>query len=821
MRQALAGLLILIVGAPLLAQAPAVPADDPGTPVVRGSIVEDRAAKKLIEAGDARLDANEATKAVEIWKSVIERYPRSRLRFDAHLKLGNYFLDRERVYDRARVHFEAAAAEENSSEEQRAEATLKLGVCFYHARNFGKSFQVMRDVIEKFPVSTQVNEAYYYIGLGHFELGHYSRAIQALEKVGTTFSGEIGKAEKLEAGKRLFVRIEDADLAVLDPNQPVKVTCKAASGDEEIVECFPVGRHVRLVIGSAPTRLGHPIPNNGTLEIHGGDKVEVKYTDEHTADKKLNASVLKEVLVVGTAMASITDGAFSETVHGAVLGKGVNLRIIDADGDVSANADRIEATAQLYRLKTDEELEAEAIARTKLPATAAPPAGTPPPGEAGADAALPEIDPWKLVDSVKVALTETKPQTLATDRPAVTKSSPDAAPLPSVPAATKPAVATPAVDPAKPAVAVPAVAPAKPAVAVPAPAPAPVLPVVEDKSIHTGLFQATVSLVKADVIVPNDDVLQALPSDEVRLVYLDAVHGREGTRQVQAISRCLEGNIGGVRVTKAEISDEELRIQTQIRTADALTQIANRYKEFGLQAKANEKYAQALSVCEEVADDARRLRGSQLEQLYVQLWNIYFEMDKLELSAAMCERLQNEFPDSGFVDDALLRLAEVARKQGNLERAIGVYSRLVGMQTSQLRGEAQFGVAECYEALANKSPGEPGAQLRDRAFQEFKRVYDQFPESGRVGEAVAKMANYYYIQKDYARAIDTFETVLDNHPDAKFLDVILFNYGRCLFRMDRRAEAQKRFEQLISEFPESPLAAEAKKISEALAKADK
>ncbi len=786
---------VLLCGTQALAQVPATPAvpTDPGAAAVRGSIVEDRAAKKLIEAGDARLDANEATKAVEIWKSVIERYPRSRLRFDAHLKLGNYFLDRERVYDRARVHFEAAAIEENSSEEQRAEATLKLGVCFYHARNFGKSFQVMRDVIEKFPVSPQVNEAYYYIGLGHFQLGHYSRAIQALEKVGTTFSGEAGKAEKLEAGKRLFVRIEDADLAVLEPNQAVKVTCKATSGDEETVECFPVGRNVRLVVGSVPTKLGNPAPNNGTLEIHGGDKVQVKYTDEHTADKKLNASVLKEVTVVGTAMASITDGAFSETVNGAVLGKGVNLRIIDADGDVSANADRIAAVVQLYRLKTDEELEAEAIARTKLPAAAEPPAAVKKPGDAAPAIVVPEIDHWKLVDSVKVTLTETKPQAIASDRPTATKSSPDQAPVAGDSATAKLAAASP--DSAN--------------------------VTVDDKSIHSGLFQATVSLVKADTIVPNDDILQALPSDEVRLVYLDEIHSKEGTRQIQAVARCLEGNIGGVRVTKAEISDQELRIQTQLRTADALTQIANRYKEFGLHAKAAEKYAQALSVCEEVADDARRLRGSLLEQLYVQLWNIYFAMDKLELSAAMCERLQSEFPNSGFVDDALLRLAEVARKQGNLERAIGVYSRLVGMQTSQLRGEAQFGVAECYETLAGKAQGEAAAQLRDRAFQEFKRVYDQFPESGRVGEAVAKMANYYYIQKDYARAIDTFETVLNNQPDAKFLDVILFNYGRCLFRMDRKADAQRRFEQLISEFPESPLAADAKKISEALAKSDK
>ena len=40
------------------------------------------------------------------------------------------------------------------------------------------------------------------------------------------------------------------------------------------------------------------------------------------------------------------------------------------------------------------------------------------------------------------------------------------------------------------------------------------------------------------------------------------------------------------------------------------------------------------------------------------------------------------------------------------------------------------------------------------------------------------MANYYYQQRDFSRAVDTFETVLSDYPAAKFLDVILFNYGR-------------------------------------------
>ena len=325
-------------------------------------------------------------------------------------------------------------------------------------------------------------------------------------------------------------------------------------------------------------------------------------------------------------------------------------------------------------------------------------------------------------------------------------------------------------------------------------------------------------LARAEEIVAGDGVLQALPGDEIRIVYQDESNTSDTAVQRRFSAKCLEGNIGGVRVTRTEITDQELRVQTRLKTADALTKIGNRYKEFGLDEKAKQKYDQALATCESVMPDVRRLRGRLLEETYVQLWHVYFEMDRLNLAAAMCERLQREFPASGFVDDALLQLGDVARAEGDINRAIGIYTRLANMQTSQLRGEAQFGIAECYEAMASDAAEASAVQLRDRAFQEYKKVYDQFPDSGRVGEAVAKMANHYYDQQDYARAIDTFETVLENQPDAKYLDVILFNYGRCLYRLNRRAEARQRFEQLIGDFPESNLATDAKQIAEALSR---
>ena len=761
-RRVASGLIILLTATVWLTSFPAITS---AQPPARASLVEDRAAKKLVAAGDARFDAEELAKAVEIWQSVIERYPRSKVRFDAHMRLGNYFLERDRAYDQARVQYEAASDEENSNEAQRSEATLKMGICFYHLRNYGKCFQLMRGVIETFPTSPEVNQAYYYIGLGHFQLAHYSRAIVALERVGTTLSTSSSEGNKLEAGKRFFIKIEDADLAVLDPAQSVAIQCVSSGGDSETIECFSVGRNVRLVLGSIGSRLGVPYPENGVLEIKGGDTVTVTYLDEHTADKTLNRPIVAKVSVVGDAVVAITDGAYEETLNGVVLGKTINLRISDPDLDTSDNADKLPATIEVHRLKTDEEIEDEMIALGSRPEDSDT-------GETEAD----QIDRYKLVDHVDVTLLEA----ILTENQrgvAIEEDGQVALEEPETPADK--------VDGSK-------------------------LP------IHSGVFHGGVQLTKLEQPITGDNQLQAMPGDQIRFVYTDKTNSSSQAQILSAKARCLEGNIGGVRITRANISDQELRVQTQLKTASAMTKIGNRYKEFGLKTKAREKYDSALAVCEEIMVDAKRLGGRLLEETYVQFWHIYFEMDRLELAATMCQRLQREFPNSAFVDDALLQLGEVAKEQKDYRRAIGIYTRLVNMEDSLLRGEAQYGIAEAYERMADAGRDTGRTALMERAFQEYKKVFDHFPDSGRVGESVAKMAEHYYEREDYQRALDTFENVLDNHPDAKFLDVILFNYGRCLYRMDRKAEARKRFDQLIGDFPESPLASDAKQISDTL-----
>ena len=716
-------LLPLFLALPLLAQTPKTPE--------RGSIIEDRAARKLLQAGDARLEFGENEKALEIWESVVERYSGSQIRFEAHLRLADHLLKETKDFDKARLHYEAAALESNENDEKRAYAFLNTGICFYEAGNYGKCFSIMRDVIEQFPTSPEVNEAYYYIGLGHFKLDHYSRAIEALEKVGTGLSNKDSLTEKVEAGKRLYVKIDDQDLAILEPGSRIEVRCRTKGGDEEILFCDPVGRNSRIALGRIATRLDQAVPNNGTLEVRGGDRVTVTYVDAHTAEKSFNEKRLKQVVVVGNGVARITDGSYLRDLPAAVLGKPLHLQVIDADHDTSEDADKIKAVVQIFRRKTVDEIDDELAKRVA--------SGELVEGPDGEDFKS-QIDPLLMVSSVPVTLRE------------------------------------------------------------------------QDQR---GTFRLAIPL----RLGAAEGVLTGEPSQTIRLVYRDEQNLSEGTIVRTSETKIIEGSLGEVRVTRTEISDEALRLKTELRTASALTEVGNHYKEFGLNDKADLKYTEALSVCEEILTHASDAGGKLLEETYVQLWRIYFAMDQLDLALGMSRRLLNEFPSSSFVDEAMLQQAHVERKRENFLRAISLYASIAKLPTSPLRGEGQFYTGECYEAMALKATAGQSSQLFEKAFLAYQKVYEQFPDSGRVGDAVAKMAAFYYQKEDYSRAIDVFENVLSDHPDANFLDVILFNYGRCLYKLKRKPEARKRFEQLINDYPESEIASEANKIVKALKKA--
>ena len=197
------------------------------------------------------------------------------------------------------------------------------------------------------------------------------------------------------------------------------------------------------------------------------------------------------------------------------------------------------------------------------------------------------------------------------------------------------------------------------------------------------------------------------------------------------------------------------------------------------------------------------------------MWKIYFAMDDLNRAAQMCLELQRRFPESPFVDDALLLMGQVRQKQAKYQEAIGVFRRLAALQNSPLAPAAQYAVGECFEELGTT---EKNKNYYDEAFLAFKACFEKFPNSNQAGDALSKMAEYYYSKEDFTRALDIYEEALQQYQDSKFIDVVLYNYGRCLVKMKKYDAALEKFNQLISTYPNSKSVSNAQKLVEAIQK---
>jgi len=718
-------LLLAVTSALFLTITPVVLAQAGGGGAA--SLVDDKKAKALIDAGDARFDAGELPAALDLYKSVIDRYPVSRWRFLARLKMGKQFMS-EKKFDLALDQFRRVAIEDNKNPDQVGDASLQVGICFYELGKFEEAFGELRKVIKQHPGTPYSNDAYYYIGQAHFKLGRYGNAIEAFKNVGTSIDPTAQEAEKLDAGKRLYIKIDDKDLSAQAGDVGITANIETNSGDKETVTCFPATPGASILIGSLRTQLGEAAPGDGVVQLVGSDKIKVTSIDKQTANAQLNVPRVKEIQVVGNARVKVVDGAFAEAVGAVVLDKPAFLFVQDSDRDRSAKSDEIEV-----------------IVRTKRPVEETVEGEKPVAGEV-----VEKTEPvFKVVDEKKVSLVENPAEGVAANAPN-----------------------------------------------------------------HTGIFVGVIPIARQGE-TPQPGSVVAEVGDILEIEYADEVSLEAKPVLRKAIAKVIEGNLNPLQVANARISDEELKFKTALKTSEALKNIGNIYKDLGLTKQATDKYKQALEETEQVAKSYGALNQRLLEQTYVQMWKIYYAMDDLGRAAQMCLELQRRFPESPFVDDALLLMGQVSQKQLKFQEAIGVYRRLAALKNSPLAPAAQYAVGECYEELGTRMKNK---NHYDEAFLSFKACFEKFPNSNQAGDALSKMAEYYYSKEDFTRALDLYEEALQQYQDSKFIDVVLYNYGRCLVKMKKLDGAVEKFNQLISTYPNSKMVANAQKIVEAIQK---
>jgi TolA-binding protein len=332
----------------------------------------DPQAKHLFDKAMELMDYKQHERGLAMLNSIVRDNQGNILAHRAHMAMGKHFLDQRNTAD-ALNHFMlltrvlAPVPGEEQTEDEIAlyqESLFQSGLTQYTAGQYAAAFPMFRRLTEVAGKTTWANQAYFYIGMSHYHMGNWNKAIDSLSLVGTevadTAADDLGR---IEIGQRFYAKIVDADVPVMRKlNQPVQATVRVSSGDVEIITGVPVPGKSDEMLASAPTALGTPKPNDGVLQMVGGDTLEVTYLDDSTLDGQKGVPRTGKVRAVSTGTVGFYLGDNSTPAYIAYPGQPQVVMLRDADLDTSPGAESITLTVKsLFKTEAKEATESDEL----------------------------------------------------------------------------------------------------------------------------------------------------------------------------------------------------------------------------------------------------------------------------------------------------------------------------------------------------------------------------------------------------------------------------------------------------------------------------
>lgn len=344
--------------APILAHAQeaAEPSQAPGErPRVSASEVDPQA-KHLFDKAMELMDYKQYERGLAMLNSIVRDNQGTIIAHRAHMAMGKHFLDQRATAD-ALNHFMlltrvlAPVPGEQQSEDEISlyqESLFQAGLTQYTAGQYAAAFPMFRRLTEVAGKTTWANQAYFYIGMSHYHMGNWNKAIDSLSLVGTEVADAKGDdLGRIEIGQRFYSKIVDADVPVMRKlNQPVQAMVKVSSGDSEVITGVPVPGKENEMLASAPTVLGIAKAGDGILQMVGGDTLEVTYLDDSTLDGQKGVPRTGKVRAVSTGTIGFYLGDNSTPAYIAYPGQPQIVMLRDADLDTSAQAQTITLTVK-------------------------------------------------------------------------------------------------------------------------------------------------------------------------------------------------------------------------------------------------------------------------------------------------------------------------------------------------------------------------------------------------------------------------------------------------------------------------------------------
>lgn len=729
---------------------------------VRVAADVDRQAKHLYDKAVELMEYKQYERGLAMLNTVVRDNAGTTLAHMAHMAMGKHFLDQNK-HKEALGHFMlltrvlAPVPGEKQSPENEAlyhESLFQAGLSNYQSGQYGACFPLFRRLTEVAGRTEWANMAYFYIGMSHYNLKNWNKAIDSLSLVGTEVeeagasqSDELGR---IEIGQRFYSKIEDADVPIMRKlGVPVTAEIRVSSGDTETITGVPVPGKKHEMLASAPTALGDPKPNDGVIQMIGGDTLTVTYVDDSTLDGKKGVARTGRVRAVSTGTVGFFLGDHSTPAYIAYPGQPQVVMLRDADLDKSPQAESITLTVtSRYKVEATEASESDDLLDIFALEDE-------------------EEDAWQERDSITVTLVE-KGEGNQVRTGEFLGRIPLAAVVEGVEAdATDNVLACDELDEL-------------------------VVSYTDEVHLYGSEARETESVIKV-----SGSVNSGVTADQY-VVFEELLKARKGTVEAEALS-----GLGGIYKDMGLDQRAALRAKEALDKVDPI--IVQRQKLPGdlVELAFKLKWESELLKDDFDAATATCLAFNRLypesvlaDQALMTLGRSLTDKGEYEKAVDVYGRvLDLENPISAA--EAQFRIGEALQKKAEEETEAAD------------EHNSKWGVAGLSKATALQN-------RMSAAINAYRRTFETYPESAFAAEALGLVVRHYVDTENFAQAADLLESVFADYPDAAFLDEMLLLWANVGFRMGDNETAKAKLQQLIFDYPTSKHVAEARKKLAAL-----
>ena len=725
----------------------------------------DRRAKHLYDKAIELMEYKQYDRGLEMLNSVVRDNQGTMLAHMAHMAIGKHYLD-QRKYKECLSHFMlltrllAPVPGETQTEEEVElynESLFQAGLANYQSGQYAAGFPLFRRLTEVAGKTKWANMAYFYIGMSHYNLKNWNKAIDSLSLVGTEVSEEGAETTdegedlgRIEIGQRFYAKIEDADVPIMRKlGQPIKAIVQVSSGDKEIITGAPVPGKKHEMLASAPTELGAPVQDDGKIQMIGGDILTVTYIDDSTLAGEKGVSRSGKVRAVSTGTVGFYLGDYSTPAYIAYPGQPQVVMLRDADLDKTPQAETITLTISArYKVEAKEAAETDDLLDIFALEDE-------------------EEDAWKERDSITITLEERlKPDSTATE----VRTGIFAGKIKLEPVGEG------------------------------------VEPKSDDDVLHTDELDELLVTYTDEVHLYGDNpresdskikvsgsVNSGVTADQY-VVFEELLKARKGSVEAEALA-----GLGEIYKDMGLDQRATLRAKEALGKVDPI--IINRKKlpsdivenAFRLKWESElikDDFAAATATC--LAFNRLYPESVLADQALMTLGRSLVDRGDFEQAVSVYGRvLQLENPISGA--EAQFRIGEALQRQA--EEKI----------ESEDAHNSKWGKAGLSKATALQN-------AMGAAIAAYRKTYQNYPESSFAPDALGRVVRHYVDTEAFAQAADLLESVFNEYPDAAFLDEMLMLWAKVAYRMGDNAMAQTKLRQLIFDYPTSKQAGEARKM---------